>query len=144
MQGMMQFGILFHSTVIGLLFLLFNKSFDPLDILMAWLCAINTWAFLAMFVDKIAKEYTQWRIHGNTLLFFGMFGALPGLWLGGTVFKHKTKNHSFGHALRLLFLLQILVLAWYFSTQYESAQPDTTVSSQPLAPIPPSGVDSQP
>ena len=87
---------------------------DPIDVLKAWLVAINLVAFLAYGYDKLIAG-TQWmRVPEKVLLALafigGTIGALAGMW----VFRHKTAKESFRLRFWMVVLAQVIIVAVYY------------------------------
>ena len=90
-------------------------------IVLIYLLAVNTAAFLMMFLDKRFAIYGQWRIPEKTLFLLAALGGSLGGCLAMRLFRHKTRHRSFVigfpllifiHAAGLLLLLYFGYLQW--------------------------------
>lgn len=72
---------------------------------------INITLFLAYGYDKQAAKKGKWRIRENSLHAMALLGGTPAAFLGGRVFRHKTRKTSFRILFWLALLVQLLVLA---------------------------------
>lgn len=68
-----------------------------------------------MGIDKSAARLGSKRVSERTLLWLAFLGGSPGLFLGRTIFGHKTSKQSFINAMWLVFAVQVAIIAWYFS-----------------------------
>lgn len=65
-------------------------------LLIAILCLINLFAFLAMMIDKIKSRNPVYRrISEGMMFFWAAIGGSLGIYLGMFVFRHKTKKWYF-------------------------------------------------
>ena len=90
-------------------------------IVLIYLLAVNTAAFLMMFLDKRFAIHGQWRIPEKTLFLLAALGGSLGGCLAMRLFRHKTRHRSFVigfpllifiHAAGLLLLLYFGYLQW--------------------------------
>jgi len=56
---------------------------------------INLMAFLAVGIDKLWAKKDRRRIPEGHLLLLALLAGFPGVWLGMTLFRHKTQKKSF-------------------------------------------------
>ena len=56
-------------------------------------------------LDKRRSRRDEWRVPEKTFHILGLFGGWPGAWIGGFLFRHKTKKLSY----RLVFFLVVIV-----------------------------------
>ena len=90
-------------------------------IVLIYLLAVNTAAFLLLFLDKRFASHGQWRIPEKTLFLLAALGGSLGGCLAMRLFRHKTRHRSFVigfpllifiHAAGLLLLLYFGYLQW--------------------------------
>lgn len=72
---------------------------------------INVTLFLAYGYDKRAARAGKWRVRENSLHAMALLGGTPAAFIGGKVFRHKTRKTSFRVLFWLALILQILVIA---------------------------------
>ncbi|MGP4071329.1 DUF1294 domain-containing protein [Piscibacillus sp. B03] len=70
--------------------------------------------FVCMGLDKRKARLHQWRIPEKTLWLLAIFGGAPGMWVGMSVFRHKTHHSTFKFGLPILSVL-VLGVALYLS-----------------------------
>lgn len=76
--------------------------------------ALNTTAYIVMWVDKIKAIYAWWRISERTLWILALIGGVFGIWLGMSApLYHKAGKKSFRIVIPLLALLWCGVISWY-------------------------------
>ncbi|RPF55410.1 DUF1294 domain-containing protein [Aquisalibacillus elongatus] len=63
---------------------------------------------IMMGVDKRRAKMGRWRISEASLWTVAILGGAPGMWLGMSLFRHKTKHTSFRFGLPILTLLVVL------------------------------------
>jgi len=74
------------------------------------LAGVNTAAFLFYGFDKFRAVGKGWRVPESVLLWFAVFCAAPGSFIGQKVFNHKTSKVSFRRAFWILTILQAAAL----------------------------------
>jgi uncharacterized membrane protein YsdA (DUF1294 family) len=73
---------------------------------------VNTLGFLLMYVDKQRAIKHKWRISENTLMIVALlFGSL-GVYLGMTVFRHKTKHFKFKFFVPLFIIVHVWLIIY--------------------------------
>ena len=81
-------------------------------LLIAILCLINLFAFLAMLIDKIkSRNPVYHRISEGMMFFWATIGGSVGIYLGMFAFRHKTKKWYFLLGMPLL-IVQNTALAY--------------------------------
>ncbi|MEA5039358.1 MAG: DUF1294 domain-containing protein [Clostridiaceae bacterium] len=78
-----------------------------------WLAAASVAAFILCGLDKSFAIRRHRRIPEKTLMGMALLGGSPGLLLGMTVFRHKTRHPKFYIGVPLILLAQLLAV-WYF------------------------------
>lgn len=63
-----------------------------------------------MYIDKKRAMAHQWRISEKTLFLSASCFGSYGVWLGMTVFRHKTKHRKFKFFIPLFAILQFVLL----------------------------------
>jgi uncharacterized membrane protein YsdA (DUF1294 family) len=85
-----------------------------LDLVAAWLVAVNLTAFLIFGADKTLVDGRRPRVPKvvllGTIILFGSLGA----WFGMLVLQHKLAAEYFRQKFWLLVILQILVVLLYY------------------------------
>lgn len=66
--------------------------------------------------DKLAVKRGGRRVPERRLLSLALLGGGPGLWLGMTLFRHKTRHWYFRVAAALTTVLWCLLLVWLRQT----------------------------
>ena len=79
----------------------------------AWLLLINLLGFLLMGVDKYKAKHERWRIKEKTLFLVSALGGSLGVWLGMTVFHHKTLHKKFTLGVPAIFIAETALLVWF-------------------------------
>lgn len=85
-----------------------------LDILLAWLVAINLITWLMYGYDKAIAGSKMRRVPERTLLLSALVGGTVGAWLGMRMFHHKTAKNSFQGKFWLIVGIQAAILVVYF------------------------------
>lgn len=79
---------------------------------------VNTLGFILMYVDKKRAIKHKWRISENTLITVAfIFGSL-GVYLGMTVFRHKTKHLKFKVFVPVFLIIHICLIIYLCSTVF--------------------------
>lgn len=74
-----------------------------------YLILINAVGLAFMYLDKQKARYHRWRIPEAALLTLAVFGGSPGIFLGMSLFRHKTKHWKFSILLPILIAAQIIL-----------------------------------
>jgi len=88
--------------------------------ILAFLLAINLFAFAAFGWDKRQARLSGWRVKESTLLMLALLGGSPGAFAGRAVFRHKTRKQPFVAQLWLVVVLQAAAAVaayWHFFVQ---------------------------
>lgn len=110
--GLLAFGL---AIAAGALLLHYRPS---LDLLWAWLIAINVVSFLTYGYDKRIAGSERTRVPETILLALVLLGGTVGALLGMLLFRHKTRKWRFQIKFWLMFLLQFaLFVAYWVWTQ---------------------------
>lgn len=80
--------------------------------MVVYLIAINMVTFLVYGLDKWKARHGQWRIPESTLLALAAIGGSVGAWVGMKVWHHKTLHKKFVIGVPVIFILQMLLLAY--------------------------------
>lgn len=83
------------------------NSHQLLLLLLCYLAAINTVAFIAYGIDKWKAKRDQWRIAETTLLLLAALGGSLGAWLGMKVWHHKTQHKKFRYGIPMIIIMQL-------------------------------------
>lgn len=78
----------------------------------SWLAAINMVQFVYLGRDKWAAIHGLPRTPENTFFGLALGGGFPGLFLGRRLFNHKTSKRPFIIRMWLLFILQLIFVAY--------------------------------
>ena len=82
--------------------------------LFAWGFAINSVTFITFGKDKAAATTGKNRTPEVTFLLLAALGGFPALFAGFNIFKHKRKKPSFFIPMWGLFIVQVLLSAWFY------------------------------
>jgi uncharacterized membrane protein YsdA (DUF1294 family) len=74
------------------------------------LLGVNAASLVCMGLDKSLARPATMRIPEVLLYVLALFGGVPGIILGGNVFKHKTRKASFQFVLIMILVVQLLVM----------------------------------
>ena len=88
------------------------NSHQLLLLLLCYLAAINTVAFIAYGIDKWKAKRDQWRIAETTLLLLAALGGSLGAWLGMKVWHHKTQHKKFRYGIPMIIIMQLAAIAY--------------------------------
>lgn len=80
----------------------------------AWAIAINMVTFTTFGKDKMAATAGNTRTPEVTFLYLALLGGFPALFLGFNFFKHKRKKPSFFVPMWGVFIMQVLLSAWFY------------------------------
>jgi len=109
----LRFGCVTLGAAIGLAYLLL-KLLSPLELVEAWLLAINLVALLTYGYDKAIAGSGHTRVPERVLLILalagGTIGALAGMW----AFRHKTAKKRFRVRMGLVVGAQIVLVGAYY------------------------------
>lgn len=81
-----------------------------LNILAAWLVAVNIVAFLLFGADKAAAVLKWYRVREATLYFFALIGGSPAALAAQSLFRHKVSKRKFVRIYWLIVAIQIAAL----------------------------------
>ena len=108
-------------VIFGLLSLLFTFSFFgffhfflPFGTLISFLIAINIVTFLFYGYDKFSAKNGWTRVPEWNLHALGIVGGTLAGWGAQHYFRHKTKDSSFRPVYITIFVIQALLIVWYF------------------------------
>jgi uncharacterized membrane protein YsdA (DUF1294 family) len=87
----------------------------PLDALQSWLIAITLVTFLAYGYDKAIAGSGWTRVPEKVLLVLAIAGGTIGALVGMRLFRHKTSKESFRVKFLLVIVLQIALVAAYYT-----------------------------
>jgi len=87
----------------------------PLDFIGTWLLIINIMLTFVMGKDKLMAKLKWGRTPEGALLWLAIAGGFPGLFLGRLLFNHKSSKKEFIRPMWILFILQIILVVYYFS-----------------------------
>ena len=99
----------FGSAVAGVVVLV--RFLPSLNVVWAWLIALNAITFLIYGYDKAIAGKGPTRVPEMVLLGLVLFGGTLGAIIGRVFFDHKTKKESFRVKFWLVVLLQVGLLA---------------------------------
>ncbi len=80
-----------------------------------YLLIMNIIGFLSMGIDKKKAKKNQWRIPEKTLFLIAIIGGSLGSIIGMQFFRHKTKHTSFKIGMPCIFILQLVILVYFFT-----------------------------
>ncbi len=83
-----------------------------MKISIVYLIAMNAAGFFSMAVDKRKAIHHAWRIPEKVLFLIAALGGSLGSLLGMYLFRHKTRHKQFVIGIPLIFMLQVLVIAF--------------------------------
>lgn len=90
---------------------------DPLYLILTAVLALNVVTFIVYGVDKLKAKKHWWRIPEATLLLLAALGGSIGAWAGMKVWHHKTQHLKFKYGVPAIFILQVLLLLYFFFKQ---------------------------
>ena len=79
-------------------------------ILFTYLLILNLTGFLFMGWDKYKALKRQWRIPEARLFLLAAIGGSLGIWIGMSVFRHKTKHLAFQLGIPGILLGQVVLI----------------------------------
>jgi uncharacterized membrane protein YsdA (DUF1294 family) len=85
-----------------------------LEVMLAWLLAVNLVTFLTYGYDKSIAGSGRVRVPERVLLLLALAGGSPAALLGMRLFHHKTAKSSFQQKFWLVLLLQAILVIIYF------------------------------
>ena len=91
--------------------------------LLAFLLIVNLAAFGAMGFDKSRARAGGRRVPERTLLLVALCGGSLGMFVGSTMFAHKTRKRPFRTYLTWIAVVQILALAAFAGAPLFETQP---------------------
>ena len=81
-------------------------------ILILYIIAVNTIAFVLYGIDKGRARQGKWRIPEKTLLGIAIIGGSIGAFAGMHIFHHKTKHWYFRYGMPVIILVQIAAVVY--------------------------------
>lgn len=84
--------------------------------IIGYLAIINLITFITYGVDKNKAKKGAWRIPEKTLIMLAVIGGSIGAYVGMQVFRHKTKHALFFIGVPLIFVIQVVVVIYYWMT----------------------------
>lgn len=89
-------------------------STEKLNYAIAWVLSINIISFCIMGIDKFAAKMQSWnRIPEGTLLWISFCGGFLGFFIGRKAFNHKTTKKEFQLPMWIMFVIQMIIVAYY-------------------------------
>ncbi|WP_406844844.1 DUF1294 domain-containing protein [Flavobacterium soyae] len=88
-----------------------------MEIFLLYFLFINTIVFILAGYDKHQARKNKRRIPENTLFFLEAIGGTPGLLTAMFFYKHKTSKTSFIVKFSLIFLIQAVLVYFYFTNK---------------------------
>ncbi|MCD9574723.1 DUF1294 domain-containing protein [Flavobacterium soyae] len=88
-----------------------------MEIFLLYFLFINTIVFILAGYDKHQARKNKRRIPENTLFFLEAIGGTPGLLTAMFFYKHKTSKTSFIVKFSLIFLIQVVLVYFYFTNK---------------------------
>jgi len=85
-----------------------------IDYSYAWFAGISLVAFFSFGRDKLASKLNWGRTPEMTFHIVGLLGGFPGIFAGRTLFRHKTSKLAFIIPMWILFVCQVLFVAYAF------------------------------
>ena len=86
-----------------------------MKVFIAFLIITNLATFIAYGVDKRKAVKDRWRIPEKTLLLMGLMFGSVGQLLGMKVFRHKTNKWYFWFCGMLSFVLQAVIIYYFYT-----------------------------
>lgn len=74
---------------------------------------LNLYGILIMYIDKQKARKHKWRISEAHLWTVALIGGALGIWIGMSMFRHKTQHRSFRIGVPALLLVHILLCGWF-------------------------------
>lgn len=111
--------------------------FQPLELAVYYLIAVNLIAFVAFAVDKAGAEAGRRRISETALLQLALVGGTLGAWAGRRLFRHKTRKARFTARLGAVTALQTVAIGTLGYAGTRPAMPATSAMPAMLASNPP-------
>ena len=84
------------------------------QILAIYFLIMNIAGFFSMGIDKNRAKKNKWRIPEKRLFLIAILGGSLGSILGMQVFRHKTKHTSFKIGMPCIFILQVIIVTYFF------------------------------
>jgi len=109
----LRFGCVTLGAAIALASMLL-KLLSPLELVGAWLLAINLVAFLTYGYDKAIAGSGHTRVPERVLLILALVGGTIGALAGMRVFRHKTAKKGFRMRMGLVIGAQIVLVGAYY------------------------------
>lgn len=91
-----------------------DESSTQIDVIEAWIFAVNIMLISVMAKDKFSAIVNFGRTPEGTLLWLAVAGGYPGLFLARFIFNHKTTKPEFIKPMWGLLILQLSALFYYF------------------------------
>ncbi|KOP37358.1 MULTISPECIES: DUF1294 domain-containing protein [unclassified Flavobacterium] len=88
-----------------------------MEIFLLYFLFINIIVFILAGYDKHQARKNKRRIPENTLFFLEAIGGTPGLLSAMFFFRHKTSKTSFIVKFLLIFLIQAVLVYFYFTNK---------------------------
>ncbi len=98
------------AAVLSGVLVMFLRLRLHLNILVAWLVAVNIVTFLLFGADKAAALLKRNRVREATLYLFALIGGSPAALAAQSFFRHKVSKRSFVRIYWLIVALQIAAL----------------------------------
>ncbi len=84
----------------------------PWLIMLAVMLVMSIITFVVCVYDKIAAKKQRRRIRELTLFLLSILGGSPGMLLGMSAVRHKTRHKSFTLAIPLILVCQCVLFGW--------------------------------
>ncbi len=81
-------------------------------IIFIYLIIINIIAVVITRYDKTASKIGARRIRENTLMFIGLIGGSPAMYITMKLIHHKTKHTIFMIGLPLIFIIEVVLVVF--------------------------------
>lgn len=83
-----------------------------IDILLAYLAAINAVTLIAFIADKVKAMRGSWRIKESTLLGLALLGGSLGGMVGMGAARHKIRKPAFKYGLPAMLLIHVAAILY--------------------------------
>jgi len=87
-----------------------------MSILYVYLLILNLIGFLLMGLDKYRARKKRWRIPEARFFLIAAIGGSLGIWMGMSVFRHKTQHRTFLYGVPVLLVLNVVAIVVIFRT----------------------------
>lgn len=110
-------GVIRNAIILGLSVAVVARYFSPHPIssLFAWVMGTSITAFFLMGADKSRARRGDLRIPEMYLFFLALLGGSPGVLLGMSLFRHKTRKGLFLMIIAVTVAVQILIFVRFQS-----------------------------